>query len=58
MFLVAEAQEIHSSSVQKNLTKLEIFSGGRIGLDALNTANNHHIQFHAEDLFPIQSTFR
>ncbi len=49
---------IESTSVQQKLAKLEASSGGRIGVSAVNTANNQTIQYRAEDRFPIQSTFK
>lgn len=43
-------------SLQKKLAALEASSGGRIGISAINTTNNTHIQYRAEEHFPIQST--
>ncbi len=46
------------ASAQKKLAELEVSSGGRIGISALNTANNARIQYRAEERFPMQSTFK
>ena len=43
-------------SIQKDLAKLESSSGGRIGLFAINTANNTIIQYRANERFPLCST--
>ena len=46
------------ASVEKELALLETSFDGRIGIDALNTGNQHHIQHRAEGRIPIQSTFK
>jgi beta-lactamase class A len=46
------------SSIQKQIAELEASSGGRIGLYAINTANNAHIQYRSEERFPFQSTVK
>lgn len=54
----ADGQELESASVQKKLMELESASGGRVGISAVNTANNQWIQYRAEERFPFQSTFK
>jgi beta-lactamase class A len=43
---------------QQKLAQLEKASGGRLGVFAINTANNQIIQYHADDIFPTGSTFK
>lgn len=43
-------------SIQKDLAKLEFTSDGRIGLFAINTANNRVVQYRATERFPMCST--
>lgn len=45
-------------TVYNDLAKLESSSGGRIGVYAINTANNLRIQYRAKERFPFQSTFK
>ncbi|HLB34672.1 MAG: hypothetical protein A3F67_10630 [Verrucomicrobia bacterium RIFCSPHIGHO2_12_FULL_41_10] len=49
-----------STSAQTNssFTELEASSGGHLGVSAINTANNKIVQYHAEEHFPFQSTFK
>lgn len=54
----ASTQGVQSTSLQKKLLDLETASGGRIGIFAINTANNTRVQYRAEEIFPIQSTFK
>lgn len=54
--LVANAQPIQSDSIQKELVALEVQSGGRLGISAINTANNITIQYRANERFPFCST--
>jgi len=56
--LVSAQQQIKPTSVHKDLAELEASSGGRIGLFAINTANNMRIQYRAQEHFPFQSTFK
>ena len=42
--------------IEKDLAKLEFSSGGRIGLFAINTANNTIVQYRANERFPMCST--
>ncbi len=53
---LANADQIKSTSIQEKLATLEISSGGRIGLSAINTASNMHLQYRAEERFPMCST--
>src|SRR5690242_18190432 len=53
---LANAQQIEATPVQKRLAVLEATSGGRIGISAINTANNMHIQYRAGERFPFCST--
>ncbi|HRD70365.1 MAG TPA: class A beta-lactamase [Legionella sp.] len=45
-----------TTSIQKKLEELENSSGGRIGIYAINTANGTHLQFHANERFPMGCT--
>ncbi len=49
-------QDDHSSLVQKELERLESSSNGRIGVAAINTANNEVIQYRAKERFPMGCT--
>lgn len=55
MPLFAGAQ---TTLIQKELSELETASGGRLGVYAINTANNERIQYRAEERFPFCSTFK
>lgn len=55
---LAGTQQIKSTSIAKKLAELETSFGGLIGIFAINTANNQHIQYRADERFPIQSTFK
>jgi len=50
------AQQIKSSLVQQKLAELESSSAGRLGISAINTANNTRIEYRAEERFPFCST--
>jgi beta-lactamase class A len=41
---------------QEKLAELETSSGGRLGISAINTANNTRLQYRAEERFPVCST--
>ncbi len=47
-----------TGTIQEKLAKLEAASGGKLGISAVDTANNARIQYRAQELFPIQSTFK
>jgi beta-lactamase class A len=53
---IANAQQIQPISIQEKLIELETSSGGRLGISAINTANNHRIQYRAEERFPMGCT--
>ncbi|MBA2648207.1 MAG: class A beta-lactamase [Legionella sp.] len=54
---VAVAQKnVQSTSIQQKLAELEASSGGRIGIYAINTANGTHLQYHANERFPMGCT--
>lgn len=53
---LADAQQIKATAIQKKLAALEAFSGGRIGLYAINTGDNTRLQYHATERFPMCST--
>ncbi|CEK10377.1 class A beta-lactamase [Legionella hackeliae] len=45
-----------SEPLKKKLAELEASSGGRIGVYAINTANNAHLQYRANERFPTGCT--
>jgi beta-lactamase class A len=45
-------------SAQAQLTKLERTLASRLGVFALNTANGTHLGYHANEYFPLCSTFK
>jgi len=54
----ASTQQTKPTSLAKKLAELETSFDGRIGIFAINTANNQRIQYRADERFPIQSTFK
>lgn len=54
----ASTQQIKPTSIAKKLAELETSFDGRIGIFAINTANNMRIQYRAQEHFPFQSTFK
>src|SRR5436190_2112380 len=52
----ANTQQIQPISVQKKLAALEDSSGGRIGVSAINTANNMRLKYRANEHFPMGCT--
>lgn len=54
--LFANAQINSSLGQEEKLAELEASSSGRLGVFALNTANNQSIQYRAEERFPMHST--
>lgn len=54
--LVASAEQSQPTSIQQKLTELEVSSGGRLGISAINTANGMRIDYHAQERFPFCST--
>lgn len=53
--IFADVQSKKSNVIQK-IQELEVSSGGRIGVSAINTGNNQRIQYRAEERFPFCST--
>lgn len=53
---IAAEKQNHLISAQQQLTALENQYGGRIGLYALDTANNIKIEYHANERFPMYCT--
>lgn len=53
---IAATQQNQSISAQRQLAALEGQYGGRIGLYALDTANNTKIEYHANERFPVYCT--
>lgn len=47
-----------SVSAQAQLAKLEQTLAGRLGVFALNTANGKQLSYHADEYFPMCSTFK
>lgn len=56
--LFANINKHTSPQVNEKFKNLETSLDGRIGLYAINTANNQTIQYRALERFPIQSTFK
>lgn len=56
MSVLASTQQIQPSLIQKKLAELEASSGGRIGVSAINTANNRRLQYRANERFPMGCT--
>ena len=54
--VAAIPKTIQSTSIQKKLAALEASSGGRIGVYAINAANDTHLQYHPNERFPMGCT--
>jgi beta-lactamase class A len=52
------AQATTPSPIQEKLAALEVSSGGRLGVTAINTANNTRIEYRGNERFPFCSTFK
>ncbi|CEG61406.1 Beta-lactamase [Legionella micdadei] len=52
----SEIPNRHLTSIDKKLAKLESSSGGRIGVYAINTTNNTHLEYRADERFPMGCT--
>jgi beta-lactamase class A len=52
----AAQKNVQSTSIQKQLAELETSSKGRIGVYAINTANNMHLEYRANERFPTGCT--
>lgn len=46
------------ASINDQLKQLEVSSKGRLGISGINTANNQLIQYRADEIFPMGSTFK
>src|ERR1051325_5109062 len=44
------------TSVQQQLSKLEATSDGRLGISAVDTSDNRHIQYRGDERFPMGCT--
>jgi hypothetical protein len=55
-FAAATQKTVQSISIQKQLAKLEASSKERIGVYAINTANNTHLGYRASERFPTGCT--
>lgn len=53
---LANPQQPTEVIFQKQITKLETTSSGRIGIFAINTANNNILEYRADERFPLCST--
>jgi beta-lactamase class A len=53
---VATAQHTESASIQNKLAELEIISGDRLGISAIDTATNKSILYRAGERFPMGCT--
>lgn len=56
MPLTDNIKQTKLNEIQEKFAKLEASFGGRIGISAINTANNEHIQYNADERFPFCST--
>jgi len=54
--VLADAPPMKPATIQEKLAQLEVSVGGRIGISAINTANNTQLQYRAEERFPFCST--
>ncbi len=54
----ASLSNASSASLQDAFAKLEASASGRLGVYAINTANNMRIDYRAEERFPFCSTFK
>ncbi len=52
----AKEEKANITSIQKQLADLEASTGGRLGISAVNTANNERIQYRANERFSTQCT--
>ena len=52
----ASTQQINLTAIQKKLANIEVASGARIGLFAINTADNSIYQYRGNERFPMCST--
>ncbi|MCD6047920.1 MAG: bla [Gammaproteobacteria bacterium] len=52
----AKEEKTKIAPLQKQLADVEATTGGRLGISAVNTANNERIQYRADERFPTQCT--
>ncbi|WP_058450848.1 class A beta-lactamase [Legionella jamestowniensis] len=52
----AASQYTKDKPLQEKLAELEVSAGGKIGVSAVNTANNQHLQYRAMERFPMGCT--
>lgn len=55
---IADTQKNKSIAIQNKLMQLENGFDGKIGVYAVNTENNQVVAYRADELFPVQSTFK
>lgn len=55
---VGAAQQTENMDIQTKLAALEKSFDGRLGVSAIDTRNNHQIEYRSKERFPIQSTFK
>ena len=53
-----QAQDITSAKLRSDIARIEIESGGRLGVAILDTMTRAQVGHHADDLFPMCSTFK
>ncbi len=56
--IFANTEQTQPLPIEKKIAALEVSMDGRIGVFAINTANNQLIQYRSAERFPIQSTFK
>jgi len=58
LLVFAHPEHVKPIAKQEKLTMLENSFGGRVGIYAINLANNQRIEYRAEERFPLESTFK
>lgn len=56
--VVASNSNISSRTAQEELKRIESAARGRLGVSALNMANDNRVEYRAEERFPLCSTFK
>lgn len=54
----ASVSNISSRTAQEELKRIESAARGRLGVSALNMANDNRVEYRAEERFPLCSTFK
>lgn len=56
--MLCEVSYVYATStvLQQKIKELEIFSGGRLGVYAINIANGDILKYHAKERFPMGCT--